>query len=86
MKYNGYVLTNFTCAANEVHHINLAFTQSVDIALEDPHFDKLGIPFIEDMFYLKAWPYLGKPLKDAEKPFKIREIEIEPRTICSETD
>lgn len=74
MKYKGYALTNFTCAAHDLSAVQECYTSAVDLAMNDPHFDKLGIGLIEDIFYLKSLKLLGKSPREGEKPFTVREI------------
>lgn len=74
MKYKGYALTNFTCAAYDLSDLQVCYQSAVDLAMNDPHFDKLGIGLIEDIFYLKSLKLLGKSPCGLEKPFTIREI------------
>lgn len=75
MKYKGYALTNFSCNANNVSKVQECYQSAVDLALADEHFDKLGVGFIEDIFYLKTIGLLNPLPTHKTKPFEIRIIE-----------
>lgn len=75
MLYKGYKLTNFSCAAADLKYVQAAYHDAIDLALGDEHFDKLGVGFIEDMFFLKAVSLLYPSPVNKDKPFSIERIK-----------